>query len=862
MKKIFDFLFIPSNDISMLVSADVRRWKTLNVMLLLMLASDIMVLTGVLGSHIIFPGSVSDMDLVLLFIAGLIGLIGLTLIILLNRLVSSSTASAIFIVIIYIALLSSDTPHEIAYGRSLVFMVLPVVLATVLFRSWGGILAILINIAIISYIGIFYKFGMPNLPAIWLLFFISLLVWQSTSLLERALEQVQISNRSLLEAKEEVRQVNIGLEQRVAERTTELRAANDQLRAEITERKQAEESLRESEDKFKYLFDNSIIGKSFTMLSGEVNTNKAFCDMLGYTQAELQNKRWQDITHPDDIELTQREINLLISGEQDSVRFFKRFIHQDGSEVLVDLSSFIRRDNNSKPPYFITTLIDITEQRQAEEALKKSKEKYQLLIENMNAGVFQTNLSGKFLQMNSAVAKMAGYDSIDELMSKHASCLYANLADREHLKEMLATHGEVRNMELRSVKKDGTQYWISINAVLQKNKDGEPESIIGIVNDINEHKHVEEALRESESRFETIFRSSPIGIAISRVDDGVFLDANEAFLKMFGYDRNEVVNHAVAILPDLEEARRLFNELHLRGSVQQFEAKFLHKSGEIGDQQVSMELIELNGQKCVLGSTFNITKRKKLENELKEVNQQLESRVEQRTAELFESQGRMNKLARQVVTAQEEERKRISDELHDEAGHLLIGLRSPLDILYKDLLSAKDAHHQIAAKAMKLTDEVAERIRSLSYSLHPPMLEVLGLNMSIKSLCREFSENTGIQVDCDLDGANLSDIANEIDISLYRFVREALTNIHKHAHASNADVMLTHDKKTITVSVQDNGMGMKPISRDAYGIGLRTINERLDILGGKLKIESLMGGGTQVQAILPLNNYTDQKYKE
>jgi PAS domain S-box-containing protein len=138
------------------------------------------------------------------------------------------------------------------------------------------------------------------------------------------------------------------------------------ISADLSERKQVEETLRESEDRFKAVFDYSIIGKSVTRLSGQVEVNRAFCEMVGYSPEELQNRKWQEFTHPDDIELTQREIDTLLSGEKDETRFVKRFIHKNGSIVWVDLSSALRRDKNGKPLYLMTSLINITEQKRAE----------------------------------------------------------------------------------------------------------------------------------------------------------------------------------------------------------------------------------------------------------------------------------------------------------------------------------------------------------------------------------------------------------------------------------------------------------------------------------------------------------------
>jgi PAS domain S-box-containing protein/putative nucleotidyltransferase with HDIG domain len=126
-------------------------------------------------------------------------------------------------------------------------------------------------------------------------------------------------------------------------------------------------ALRESEDKFKYLFDHSPIGKSITAPDGDLSVNQAFCSMLGYSAEELRQRRWQDISHPDDIALTQAAVDSLLAGERDSARFTKRYLHKSGAVVWVDLSTALRKDETGKPLYFITSVIDITERRQTEQ---------------------------------------------------------------------------------------------------------------------------------------------------------------------------------------------------------------------------------------------------------------------------------------------------------------------------------------------------------------------------------------------------------------------------------------------------------------------------------------------------------------
>ncbi len=140
---------------------------------------------------------------------------------------------------------------------------------------------------------------------------------------------------------------------------------------DITESKNAEEALRDSEAKFKQIFNSSNVGKSLTLPTGELNVNKAFCDLLGYTQEELESKTWQEFTPPEDWGAIQEMLNQLLKGEKDSTRFNKRYVHKNGSYIWADVSVAIRRDHEGKPLHFITTVVDITDRKQAEEELKR-----------------------------------------------------------------------------------------------------------------------------------------------------------------------------------------------------------------------------------------------------------------------------------------------------------------------------------------------------------------------------------------------------------------------------------------------------------------------------------------------------------
>jgi PAS domain S-box-containing protein len=183
------------------------------------------------------------------------------------------------------------------------------------------------------------------------------------------------------------------IERRVAERTTELTEANEALAAArlaalnvmedaLAARQAAEQAaaaLRESEDKLRYVFEGSLVGKSITLPTGEISVNRALCEMLGYSRNELSTRKWQEISHPEDLEATQRQLATILSGEKDGARFIKRYLRKDGSVVWADVSTALRRDPDGRPLYFMTAVSDITERKRAEDALHRLTERLQSL---------------------------------------------------------------------------------------------------------------------------------------------------------------------------------------------------------------------------------------------------------------------------------------------------------------------------------------------------------------------------------------------------------------------------------------------------------------------------------------------------
>jgi PAS domain S-box-containing protein len=312
---------------------------------------------------------------------------------------------------------------------------------------------------------------------------------------------------------------------------------------DISKRKRAEEALRESEDKFKYVFDNSVIGKSITLPSGEINVNKAFCSMLGYSAEEIKARKWQELTHPDDVEATQKMLDKILAGQSESVRFEKRYFHKNGSLIWADVGTTLRRDVAGKPLYFMTVVIDITERKQAEEMLRESEKKLRETQEMARLGHWSWDIKTGQVEWSEEVFRIFHLDpnsftpQIDSILAL-SPWPEDHERDQELIRKAMETHekGTYEQRFLRPDKSIG-YYHSTFQGIYDD--EGNLNSIIGTVLDISERKRAEEALAESEKKLRALFETMSEGI-VYEDHAGNIISANPAAEKLLGLSLDQL----------------------------------------------------------------------------------------------------------------------------------------------------------------------------------------------------------------------------------------------------------------------------------------------------------------------------------
>lgn len=395
---------------------------------------------------------------------------------------------------------------------------------------------------------------------------------------------------------------------------------------DITERKQADEAMKKSEEKFSKTFHTSpdAIGINLQKSGVFLNVNQGFTDIFGYTAEEV-------IGHsslPNDLGIwvSEEDRNRLFTDlrVKDEARDIEAKLRRKDGSIFIGSVSAKTIDLDGEP-CSITVTRDITLQKQAEEALRKSEEKFSKAFHISPDSVIISRLNdGALLDVNHGFTTMLGYTADEALgHSPLPSDLGIWLNENERTQRMgyLLASGEVNGAEIQCRRKDGVVLTCSISAkIIEIN--GET-CVLSIMRDITESKKAEEALMLSEEKFSKAFRISPDSININRLKDGVYIDCNQGFTDIMGYTPEDVLGRSslpgdLGIWVNADDRRQLLDALREKGEMVGLEAAFRHKDGRTIIGLMSARIIDINGEKCILSITRDITERKQMETALRE----------------------------------------------------------------------------------------------------------------------------------------------------------------------------------------------------------------------------------------------------
>jgi PAS domain S-box-containing protein len=392
---------------------------------------------------------------------------------------------------------------------------------------------------------------------------------------------------------------------------------------DITERKRAEEALLESEQRYRRLISHSFDAVVVHQGGRIVLANDAAAKISGFASAaELVGRPVLDFVYPEfQAKVAERIQQMQQSLEKSAPLIEEKFVRNDGTVFDVEVMATITQHKGQ--PAVMVVFRDITERKQMEMALRDSETKYRAIFDNAVIGIYQVSRDGRFLSANDQAARILGYESAEELIQLITDIdtqIYQDPKSREEAKRILLETGVLEHFEVPCRHKDGHTVWVSFNARLVRDADGNILYHEGTSQDITERKQMELALRQSQELYTAAFYHGPLMLSISDIDTGRYLDINNWFTRISGYSRDEAIGKTSVELGWIspEDRESLFQELTKTGRVVDREIRLTKKDGEAVWSLYFGEIITVAGKERLLSLAEDITDRKLAEEALRE----------------------------------------------------------------------------------------------------------------------------------------------------------------------------------------------------------------------------------------------------
>lgn len=618
---------------------------------------------------------------------------------------------------------------------------------------------------------------------------------------------------------------------------------------DITERKSAEDALRKSE---RILREAEELGHTGSwernlvtdeVFNSDENRRLYFGDDLD------RGERFEDYVaamHPDDRRmLTERRSRLLAEGDSHDIEF--RVVWPDGSvHQLYGRASGVR-DESGKLIRVYGTNVDITERKRAEDALRAGEAAFREAQRVAKLGSWEWHAGSDITNWSDELYRIFGLDPAlpAPTLAEHPSVYVpASWAVLKAAVDEAMRSGAPYEFDLEINRPDGTRGWIAVLGEVIRDSAGLIVGLRGTAQDITERKRVEGALRENQQLLNLVLATLPVGVVVLDSAGNIVL-ANAASKRIWGADM---------IVPARERWERSKGFWHVSGKALAPEEWASARALSKGLTSLN-ELIDIESydglHKTMQNSSVPIRNAEGKIVGAVVVNEDVTLRIHAEEA-LLESTKRLQQLSRRLLLIQEEERRHLALELHDEFGQLLTAVSLHLEGARR---AAGEGAQTNFEKCADLLKRAGEQMRGLAFELRPMMLETAGLDATLRWFAEQHQRRTGMVTEV---VGHTGGVSGDPAIASFRVVQEALTNVARHARAQHVSIELSRSKSALSLTIADDGTGFDVAATlgraSDYGhLGLLGMKERVQILGGTLKVDSELGRGTRISVSLPMS---------
>ncbi len=621
------------------------------------------------------------------------------------------------------------------------------------------------------------------------------------------------------------------------------------LRA-INEDKDDIESLSRSEDKYRFLFEKNVVGAFRATIEGVLlDCNKAYSDLLGYNNPdELRgiSELTFYLSHDDRKRITYR---LIEKGEIQNYEIC--LLTKDGRKIWVLENAALFKESSQSSPIIYGTLINITDRKKAQEAVKIAEKKYKYIFENSVHGIIQATPEGKIITANPALASILGYNSPEELKSSIKNLAEDVYADREKRYELLAIikkRGWIKGFELEVYKKDKTKIWLSVNGTGKFDSSGNIEFTETIIEDITERKIAERSLKESEAQYRQLFDAIPLPVIIFELISLKILRVNNAAIRLYQYTREEFLNLTVKdIRPEgqIKKFQALVDSVYdekatIRGWQHQ------KKDRSLIDVEISVHTVSYKGIKARLAVIYDITEQTQLLKEMISAKNKAEE---------------ANRLKSGFLHA-------ISHEIRTPLNGI-IGFTGVLKDTFYD-----DANEEVKMFFNSIDESTSRLLRSMTQIIDIARIEVdefpvyvreISLKNIIYPLINKFEKECYHKnIKLTYSSSTENDLVLGDEYCLTGALEHIIDNAIKYSNEGSIIIYTTHNDGTVWLKVKDEGIGIDDeyqkhlfetfsqektgINRpyEGTGLGLALTKRYLKLMESTITIQSKKGSGTEV----------------